>query len=241
MAKNAVSVWDFSISREKCSIEELKISLKEHCKKWVFQEEEGKSGYKHFQGRVSLKVKNRKGPNLGYAEHWSVTSEANKDNDFYVTKADTRITGPWSDKDAYIPKQVRNITLRNWQQQIIDDRTTWNTRHINCIICRSGNIGKSTLVTYAGAHGLARRIPMLDAYKDFMRMVMDTPKNRLYLVDFPRSLNKIHCAGFWSAIETVKDGYAYDDRYGFKEEYFDCPNIWVFMNREPDYELLSRS
>lgn len=80
---------------------------------------------------------------------------------------------------------------------------------------------------------------MLESYKDFMRMVMDTPKSCLYLVDFPRSMNKTNCAGFWSAIETVKDGYAYDDRYGFREEYFDCPNIWVFMNKFPEFEHLS--
>lgn len=240
MAKSAVCVWDFTCSKEKCTQDELKGKLREFCKKWIFQEEKGESGYEHFQGRVSLKVKNRKGANLGFGEHWSITSEENKDNDFYVTKIDTRVSGPWSDKDTYIPKQVRNITLMPWQQKIIDNRTDWNTRNINCVICKQGNIGKSTLVTYAGAYGLARRIPMLESYKDFMRMVMDCPKSSLYLVDFPRSMNKSNCAGFWSAIETVKDGYAYDDRYGFREEYFDCPNIWVFMNRTPDFEFLSK-
>jgi len=43
-----------------------------------------------------------------------------------------------------------------------------------------------------------------------------------------------------SGIETLKDGYAYDDRYHFKEEYFDCPQIWVFMNMVPDISMLSK-
>ena len=111
MAKNAVCSWDFTISKDKCDLENLLRDCRRDCKKWVFQEEEGKGGYRHFQGGVSLKVKNRKGPNWGYGEHWSITSEENADNDFYVTKEDTRISGPWSDKDMYIPKQVRNISL----------------------------------------------------------------------------------------------------------------------------------
>lgn len=240
MAKNAVCVFDFTISKSKGSVETITECCKRDCKKWMFQQECGEGGYEHFQGRVSLKVKSRTGPKWGLGEHWSVTSSENHTNEFYVCKQDTRVAGPWSDRDTYIPRQVRDLILLPWQQSIIDDKNNWNTRNINCVICKEGNIGKSTLVTYAGAHKLARRIPMLESYKDFMRMVMDCPKSNLYLVDFPRSMNKTNCAGFWSAIETVKDGYAYDDRYGFREEYFDCPNIWVFMNTEPDLALLSR-
>ncbi len=239
MSKNALCAWDFTLPAECLNLSELKEFLKEHCKSWCFQKEKGAdTGYLHWQGRVSLKVKARKGPTLEKC-HWSPTSTENKDNDFYVMKGDTRVEGPWSDKDIYIPRQTRDITLRPWQLQVLADKGVWDTRTINCIICPKGNIGKSTLVTYAGARGLARKIPMLESYKDFMRMVMDCPTNDLYLVDFPRSLNKTNCGGFWSAIETVKDGYAYDDRYGFREKYFDCPNIWVFTNTEPDTTMLS--
>ena len=114
-------VWDFTIPAEKTNLDSLKDILKEHCKKFVFQLEEGESGYKHYQGRVSLKVKARKGPKLNLTEHWSITSGENKDNDFYVMKSDTRIGGPWSDKDLYIPRQSRNIILKKWQQEIADD------------------------------------------------------------------------------------------------------------------------
>jgi len=73
-------------------------------------------------------------------------------------------------------------------------------------------------------------LPMMESYKDYMRMVMDTPKSRLYLIDFPRAMNKSQCSGFWSAIESIKNGHAYDDRYSFREEFFDSPNIWIFTN-----------
>jgi len=239
--RSNICVWDVTIPADRVdNIEILKDKFKIYCKKWVFQKETGISGYEHYQGRVSLKVKSRKGPVLGYGEHYSPTSNENEDNDFYCVKEDTRTAGPWSDKDLYIPKQVRNISLYPWQVQILEDAHTWDTRTINCIICPKGNIGKSTLSTYAGARGLARSLPMMESYKDYMRMVMDTPKSKLYLVDFPRSMNRVACASFWSAIETIKNGYAYDDRYGFREEYFDCPNIWVFMNTTPDENFLSK-
>jgi len=34
----------------------------------------------------------------------------------------------------------------------------------------------------------------------------------------------------WSAIETIKGGYAYDDRYSFKEKFFDPPRVIVYTN-----------
>lgn len=238
--ESAVCVWDFTIKYENNDqIGAVKDFLKEIGKKWSFQHERGETGYEHLQGRVSLKVRSRKSPFFPNA-HWSVTSSENRDNMFYVTKPDTRINGPWSDKDSYIPRQVRDISLYPWQQQILDDANNWDTRTINCVVCPQGNIGKSTLTVYAGSRGLARSLPMMDSYKDLMRMVMDTPKSRLYLIDFPRSMNKLTCAAFWSAIETIKNGYAYDDRYNFREEYFDCPNIWVFCNSTPDTIYLSK-
>uniref|UniRef100_UPI004048BC6C hypothetical protein n=1 Tax=Algoriphagus sp. TaxID=1872435 RepID=UPI004048BC6C len=146
MSKNALCAWDFTLPAECLNLSELKEFLKEHCKSWCFQKEKGAdTGYLHWQGRVSLKVKARKGPTLEKC-HWSPTSTENKDNDFYVMKGDTRVEGPWSDKDIYIPRQTRDITLRPWQLQVLADKGVWDTRTINCIICPKGNIGKSTLV-----------------------------------------------------------------------------------------------
>jgi len=68
--RSNICVWDFTISVDKVdNLEVLKDKLKIHCKKWIFQQEKGISGYEHYQGRVSLKVKARKGAVLGYGEH----------------------------------------------------------------------------------------------------------------------------------------------------------------------------
>lgn len=209
----------------------------------MFQLEKGESGYEHYQGRISLKVKSRL-PKWPYDKiHWSPTSKANSDNDFYVTKEETRTQGPWKDTDEnlYIPRQIREIKeLHPWQQQVADSRHTWDTRTINVLVDTKGNNGKSILKTYIGCQGLGRSLPFMNDYRDIMRMVMDTPKKTLYIIDIPRALRKDALFQFFSGVETLKDGYAFDDRYHFREAYFDCPTIWVFMNMVPDTEMMSK-
>ena len=244
LCEHACCVFDFTANVDDYDLLELKHILLEHCKSWTFQKEKGATGYIHWQGRVSLKLKTRTPYKTFNTDkiHFSLTSTENKDNNFYVIKSPTKIEGPWSDKDPkdiYIPRQIRNIILRAWQQYIVDDAGVWNTRNINLVIDGNGNHGKSILKTYIGVHGFGRALPFTNDYKDMMRMVMDTPKKQLYIIDIPRALRKDQLRQFFSGIETLKDGYAYDDRYHFKEEYFDCPNIWIFMNTVPDLSMLS--
>lgn len=246
MTSNPIYNWDFTVSTEAITLDELKKELHDKCKKWIFQEELGElTDYQHYQGRVSLKEKTRTPSKLFTNKkfHWSATSTTNKDNDFYVTKSDTRVAGPWSDTDEiiYIPRQIREITnLYPWQQQVIGDAKIWNTRTINIILDVTGNNGKSTLKTYIGVHKIGRSLPYSNDYRDIMRMVMGTEAMPLYIIDIPRALKKDQLFQFFSGVETIKDGYAYDDRYSFREKYFDCPNIWIFMNTVPDRAYLSQ-
>lgn len=70
-------------------------------------------------------------------------------------------------------------------------------------------------------------------------MVMGLPKKPLYIVDIPRAIRKDKLDEFFAAIESIKDGFAYDKRYKYKQEYFEKPNVWVFMNILPDTKMLS--
>lgn len=245
---NPIYVFDFTLKDEG---DDTKIALhgwlKKYCKKYSYQLETSESGYAHFQGRVSLKEKLRIGTLINKSKdelkgiHWSITSDCNKDNDFYVTKEETRIAGPWSDKDkeVYIPKQYRTDKLLPWQQTIFDRRDEWDTRHVNFVLEEEGNKGKSFLVGYMCCNGYSQKIPYMDNIKDIMRMIMDTEKKRIYFIDFPRGLGKDRLASFMSGVEEIKNGYCYDDRYTFKQEWFDSPNIWIFSNKLPKQELLS--
>lgn len=247
--------WDFTLHANdlytKTDNAKLQKHLNDICKKGFFQLEEGeKTGKLHFQGRVSLKDRRRKTEIIKLATttflrgiHWSPTTNENKGNYDYVTKNFTRINGPWDikEKPDYIPRQVREISsLRPFQQKIVDNAGVWDTRHINLVYCPTGNVGKSRLVGYLRAYKIGRPLPPVNDFKDVMRMVMDMPTSQLYLIDMPRAMKKDKLGGLYSAIETIKDGYAYDDRYHFQEKVFDCPNIWVFTNTLPDLTLLSK-
>lgn len=262
---NAVCTWDFTqkigfIEKEVpndmipkdmeiTNRNKLIAKLEKECKKWSFQFERGASGYLHYQGRFSLKTKMRLNSVKELFKDWkdihfSITSNENRDNNFYVMKEESRIAGPWTDekdKPIYIPRQIREISmLYPWQQQVVDDADVWNKRTINILFDPVGDNGKSTLKTYIGVNKIGRAIPPFDNYKDIMRMIMNTEKRRLYIIDMPRALKQDKVEQLFGGIETLKDGYAFDDRYNFKEEYFDCPNIWVFTNKIYPDELLSK-
>lgn len=240
---NAICNYDFT-SFESNHIN-IKEQLRKYCKSWDFQQEQCPETQKlHFQGRFSLKVKERlttlikKFP--GY--HLTPTSTENINNNYYVTKEDTRVDGPWSSDDVeiYIPRQIREITqLREWQQQIVDSAKIWDTRTINIIIDFVGNNGKTTICSFCGVHGIGRRIPFSNDFRDIMRMIMDTPDSKMYLFDIPRALRKDQLYQFYAGIEEIKNGYAFDDRYKFREKWFDSPTVWVFTNAMPDTCMLS--
>lgn len=239
---NQIYTWDCTVGTEHYTIDQIKEWCKENCKKWVFQIERGeKTGFMHYQIRCSTKSKVRSMTKHLKPGHWTPTSNENKDNDFYITKTETRVEGPWSDKDKdiYIPKQVREIenNLRPWQLAARDMTKIWNTRSINIIYDKTGNIGKSVWSLYMEVYGLATIIPYVNNYKDVMRMVCDMGVSPAYIIDIPRSIKKRNMREIFAAIETIKGGYAYDDRYSMRKIYFDSPCIWVFTNKlvKPSY------
>ena len=174
--------------------------------------------------------------------HWSQTSNENKDNDFYACKDETRLAGPWTDKDSlYVPRQVREIVdrLYPWQISVRDMSVKWDTRSINLIYDPKGNCGKSTFCSYMVTHGLGELLPFCNNFKDIMRMAYDLPDSKCYIIDIPRGIKKTDLRGMFSGIEQLKNGYLFDDRYSFKRKFIDSPAVWVFVNKLPDPKYLS--
>lgn len=241
-----VAVYDFTLGSDYCDFDSLKTWCIDLCKKWVFQLEEGEGGYRHYQGRISLKVKTRLTTlknKIPWKEiHLSPTCAQNSGNDFYVTKEETRIEGPWSseDKVQFIPWDVEEIeSLRPWQQVIWDQADQRIRRTVNVVIDKKGNNGKTTLVRCMCVYGRAKSPPFCNDFRDLMRMVCDMDPTNCYLIDMPRAVSKDKLFQLYGAIEKIKDGYAYDDRYRFTEKYFNPPVVWVFSNQCPDLGLLS--
>lgn len=246
---NPCCVYDFTAYEEKWSVLELKKFFKKNCKKWGFQLEKGAKGTVHWQGRFSLKLKKRFAQVLELMGGWekvsyvAPTSNENRSNLFYVMKEETRLEGPWTDEDKeiYIPVDVRKIEkLRPFQKKLKKIATTYHERRIDCVVDTIGCNGKTLFTRFMMVYGLGQLLPFVNDFKDIMRMVMDLPKAPCYFVDMPRAISKERLFQFWAGIELVKTGYAYDDRYHFKQELFDPPRVIVFMNEMPDVSLLSR-
>lgn len=245
---NPIYCYDFTLKASDLNHSIVRSELKKWARKWCFQREKGDEGYEHYQGRIHLFKKKRLCEQIKVQPfnnhcHWSPTSNNNKDNFDYVEKEDTRIAGPWTSDDPeppYIPIQIRNLQLRNWQAAVcLLANINTEYRSINIILDKVGNIGKSILCTYMRCHGLARIVPPLNNYKDLMRMVCNMPTSKCYIFDMPRAISKTCLNEMYSAIESIRSGYAWDDRYKFTEKIMDSPQVWVFTNELPLRSLLS--
>nr|QKV51291.1 putative replication associated protein [Crucivirus sp.] len=223
--------------------------FKKHCDKWGFQLEIcPETGNLHYQCRISMKVKIRHKQLVSMEDfngfHIRPTVKENIGNLNYVTKDASRMEGPWVwDKmPAYVPRQYRETIEckpHPWQSEFLNYSEEWDTKHINILIESKGVVGKSTLINYCDIKGYGCIIPVMKEYKDLMRAVCSQPESKLYLIDIPRALDHGKMADLFAAIETIKGGYAWDDRYKFVKRHFDCPNVWVFTNHLPNLECLS--
>lgn len=255
---SALTCYDLTIPSKKLSLPDTLKWMRTNCKHWTFQEEIASTGYTHYQCRFLLKNRKRESTmitqiqkELPAGSHISPTTTPiyKANDDFYVMKPETRIAGPWSDKNdreeveiSKLPKHLqKEYVWRPFQQSIIDSiKIEPDDRTINVLYCPSGGIGKSRMAMWLQARKLARRIPPLKSYKDVMRMIKGTPKVPIYFIDLPKAHQHSNNEELYCAIENIKDGYAWDDRYEWSEEFFEIPHVWVFTNEIPDHNLLSR-
>lgn len=249
--QNACCVYDFT-SFDELEAYQVRTILSDICKKYCFQQEMGEATKRlHFQGRFSLKIKKRLGEvakilhDKGLVKtHLTITSTANRDNNFYVLKEDTRVKGPFTDEnEEQVTNDLRVIKeLFPWQKKLIEVLTPEDLRIIDIVLDVGGCQGKSTLSKYLRVYHGARKIPYCDTYKDLMRMAYCVGPKKLYIIDLPRALekSKSKLSQFFAGIEELKTGYAFDDRNHFKDRIFDRPRICVFTNSIPDLSLLSQ-
>lgn len=245
---------DLTVPAASLSESELAAILDEHCSKWAFQEEQGeKTGYLHFQVRCrTFKPKyigthKATWSNLIPGCHVSpTTNEVHSKGTFnYVLKADTRTRGPWTDqnKPIVLTRQLKaflQLTLRPWQQKVVDICQLEEDRYIQIILDEVGNTGKSILSEYLEYRRLAYEVPPFTAMEDLMQCCMCIPAQRTYLIDMPKGMKKDKLASFFAGIEALKNGTMYDKRYAFKKRRIDRPQIIIFTNTKPDLSLLSR-
>lgn len=256
MAQIQCCTYDFTIYENhndfKLDTAETIRRLKEWCKKWVFQLEKcPNSNRLHLQGRVSLIKKLRLKELLGRCTlkgNWSLTCKKVHDgNNFnYVMKADSRIEGPWIDTEYMDPPVLTRqlvafqaLEKYPWQEQVIKWCNETDDRSIKLINDTIGNSGKSIMSEYLEYQGLAFEIPPLTGMEDIMAFCMGFKSQKVYLVDMPRAMKKEKLAGFYSGLESLKNGYIYDKRYAAKRRRFDRPQVIVFTNVMPEWKFMS--
>lgn len=254
------AVYDFRANFDYYDVDKLKVWLRANTKKWVFQLEQGDSGYKHWQGRFSL-IKKREKHNVlklfadikapNYLEP-TTNEEAKKGSFFYVLKEDTRILGPFKDTDPseqptadYIPTHLRNLTLRDWQQMIIDSKKKRNIRKVNYVFDPVGNHGKSYVASVAELYHGGIDMPPINDFEKLIATLCNICMDQnirdpgLIFIDMPRAQRKDQLYGMYSAIEQIKKGKLYDMRHHYKCWWIEIPEVWVFANVLPDMQALS--
>lgn len=259
----ACALFDFTIPEGSYqNPEELCTHLNKWAKKWVFQLEqgEGENGYRHYQGRCSLIKKKRMTPFINNPHvqecfpgaHWSITNNTvhQSQNFNYVLKEDTKIEGPWSDAEYETPPKLTRqlVEFQNiiettgyypWQADLLPLVERTENRFITYICDFLGNNGKSQFAEWLVYKGKACGLPTMVNMEDIMQAVMGLKKSPCYMIDMPRAMKKDKLHQFYSGIEELKNGRAYDKRYNFTQTTFDRPQIVVFSNSFPDFNALS--
>lgn len=256
-----VAVFDFTLKADddvETQRQNVVKVLKDYCKKWAFQLECSDTGYRHFQGRFSL-IKKRAvhviqpllRAEAGFenliGNALTPTCKENATNMFYVLKKDTRIDGPWKDDDdvesRVLTRQLKDfmkLQMYDWQLCCQEMATHTDFRSIKLIYDQNGNNGKSIFCEYMEYMGYAYEVPPFRQMEDLMQCVMGVKTYPCYIIDMPRGMKKDKLGEFYAGIECIKNGVAYDKRYKFEKKRFDRPQVIVFTNTLPEFDLLSR-
>lgn len=227
--------------------------LKQWAKKWAFQLEKCPTTDRlHIQGRMSLIKKLRPDELISQctwrADFRKTCLTVHKGTNFnYVMKAQTRVEGPWIDTEYEEPPVLTRQLVAfqekekyPWQKQIEQWCEELDDRSIKLIHDTVGNSGKSIMSEYLEYHKKAFEIPPLKDMEDIMQFCMSFKSQKVYLIDMPRAMKKDKLAGFYSGLESLKNGYVYDKRYAAKRRRFDRPQVIVFTNVMPEWSYMSK-
>lgn len=193
------------------------------CERYCIGIETGKdTGYSHLQCRVVFK----KEWDIKYVIQWFPWAHwiPSHVRDFAYCEKEGNFIRSWEEALQEF------VTLEPvfWQIIAMDMWKKQNDRQITVIYDEKGGHGKSWLRKHLVATHQATMIPPVQESKDIMRIAMAKPSPG-YVIDLPRAEGKV-ALGMWSAVEQLKDGYLWDDRYSFREKWINPPKVMVFCN-----------
>lgn len=192
------------------------------CERFVIGDEYGENGYHHLQCKLVFKHEWDIKYVIGWFPwaNWSASHTRNFD---YCEK-EGKYYRSW--EKALAPYVTLDPVL--WQEWFLDFWEKQDDRKILVVLDKTGGHGKSYMRKMMVARHMAQYIPPMETAKDIMRMAMARPAKG-YVIDLPRAEGKVNDA-VWSAIEQLKDGYLWDDRYQFRDMWIEPPKVAVFCN-----------
>lgn len=247
--------WHFTkngVEGTAAEVEDMRETCKTYCKKFVWQLERGEeSGLLHFQGRISLKTKARLKRVIKIFPGCHISPESNNAatgaGEFYACKEETRVDGPWSDKDVVHYRHPKfDIAGRYfpWQSEAMKRLLSQDERKILIVVDPIGHSGKTVLAHHIVLFHSGVFVPSFfqtgqDVLQYVHNFVREGGRHTL-VVDIPRAalLPKL-ARKLFAAFETLKSGFVFDMRYSGRYKYFQPPQIVCFCNSEPDKSLLT--
>lgn len=222
-------IWIMTIPIWELNKRELLFRLRRRAKRWQFGIEVGShSGYEHYQVRYECSngdISRERGYwgdiscELQQGGGWSEYER--KDGNFY-TSDDVRMG------------KYRFRELKELQLYILSLGRLEGERGITLIVDKIGGIGKTFLGRWADLNGYGTYIDGSTDIETINRDIYDISEtrqiNRLF-IDLTR--NTKFTGNLWSGIESIKNGYLVDRRYGYRSKWICPPEIYIFANHEP--------
>ena len=141
-------------------------------------------------------------------------------------------------------RNVCNIELRPWQQQLNDNVSSPSDREIIWVIGQKGNEGKTWFQEYLETfYGYARvvRLDLKMKSANVLHVLTKRPLSTtdIFLFNVPRASTHESCN--YSILESIKDGTAVSSKYNNDVIRFKIPNVVVvFSNHTPSTKELSK-
>lgn len=178
---------------------------------------------------------------LDLLENWNIQIIPAEDKRIQAAKDYVRKSGYWTQKIPELPSVYASESpkWRKWQLSVIHSLDFQNDRQILFVYDKEGNHGKSFLASWFACRRRATYLPAtLKTSRDLIRVALDRP-SRCYFVDFPKCVTRTSIPQIFAAVESIKNGHVYDDRYEYRDLFIDHPKVCVFGNFNPDRSLLS--
>ena len=218
------------------------LSKFEGCE-YAFQEEKGTEGTPHLQGVV--RFKNSKSlkccKKIDKAIHWKVCKNLAASKN-YCCKEETRTGRQWVTFENKITETVKDplegVELYGWQKEIkkiIDEEP--HDRRIDWYWEPDGNIGKTTFVKSCCIQRTDAIYVSGKASDVKFAIAGMKRKPRCVFWDVPR-VSQDYVS--YEALESIKNGIFFSNKYESGMVIYDIPHVIVFANFSPEEHKLSK-